>query len=45
MNGIGVFQGDVFEGERLMEGFNGIENVEADDTGTVVLSSQLVINF
>lgn len=42
VNGIGVLQGDVFEGERLVEGFDGIENVEAGDTGAVVLSSQLV---
>jgi len=43
VNGIGVFQGYVFEGERLVEGFDGIENVETDDTGAVDLSSQLII--
>ena len=34
MDGIGVLEGLVFEGEGLVEGFGGVEDEETDDKGT-----------
>lgn len=36
MDGIGVLEGFVFEGEGLMVGFGRVEDVETDNTGTVL---------
>lgn len=35
MDGIGIMEGLVFEGERLVVGFNGVDDVESDYAGTV----------
>lgn len=43
VDGIGVLEGDVVDGEVLVEGFDGVEDVEADDAGAVEMCQQPVI--
>lgn len=44
VDGVGVLEGDVSEGEVLVVGFNGVEDEEADDAGTVGLCQGAVFH-
>lgn len=41
VHGVWVLEGDVCEGEVLVEGFDGVEDEEADDTGAVDLLEEV----
>lgn len=38
MHGMGISEGEVLEGERLVEGLDFVDNVEAHNTGAALVS-------
>lgn len=40
MNGVGILEGDVLEGEVLVVGFDGVEDPEADYAGASLIGER-----
>lgn len=45
MNGVGILEGDILEGEVLVVGFDGVEDPEADYAGTSSIEEWRSVQF